>query len=68
MTHFKTTETIREEMVGNRYKNERGDIVTVLNVIRVGSGHQVHFNYGAPYNVIDGLTKFRKRYPHKVDA
>lgn len=53
-------------MVGGKYKNHRDEVVTVVNVVGAGGGYQVHFNYGMPYNVVCGLGKFRKRYPHKV--
>lgn len=53
-------------MVGGKYKNQRGEIAIVVNVVGAGGGYQVHFNYGMPYNVVCGLGKFRKRYPHKV--
>ncbi|QAX91972.1 hypothetical protein [Klebsiella phage YX3973] len=64
--HFKSLSAIRDEMVGGKYKNQRGEIAIVVNVVGAGGGYQVHFNYGMPYNVVCGLGKFRKRYPHKV--
>nr|DAE47775.1 MAG TPA: hypothetical protein [Caudoviricetes sp.] len=64
--YFKSLNTIRNEMVGGKYKNHREEVVTVVNVVGAGSGYQVHFNYGMPYNVVCGLGKFRQRYPHKV--
>lgn len=64
--HFKSLSTIRDEMVGGKYKNQRDEIAIVVNVVGAGGGYQVHFNYGMPYNVVCGLVKFRKRYPHKV--
>lgn len=64
--HFKSLSTIRGEMVGGKYKNQRGEIAIVVNVVGAGSGYQVHFNYSMPYNVVCGPGKFRKRYPHKV--
>ncbi len=63
--HFRSLNTIRDEMVGGEYKNHRGEIVTVVDVVAAGHGYQVHF-YCMPYNVICGLGKFRKRYPYKV--
>lgn len=53
--HFKSLNTIKDEMVGGKYKNHRGEIVTVVNVVCAGGGYQVHFNYGMPYNVFAGL-------------
>ena len=64
--HFKSLSAIRDEMVGGKYKNQRGEIAIVVNVVGAGGGYQVHFNCGMPYNVVCGLGKFRKRYPHKV--
>lgn len=37
--HFKTTESIREEMVGKKYKSHTGQVVICLNVVRAGGGH-----------------------------
>lgn len=65
--HFKTTETLREEMVGKIYKSHIGQCAMVLNVVRAGGGHQVHFNYGAEHNVFCALGRFRKRYPFQVE-
>ena len=65
--HFKTTESIREEMVGEIYMSHRGHCAIVLNVVRAGGGHQVHFNYGAEHNVFCALGRFRKRYPFQVE-
>lgn len=39
--HFKTTESIREEMVGKKYESHTGQVVICLNVVRAGGGHQV---------------------------
>lgn len=64
--HFKSLNTIRDEMVDNKYKNSVDEIVTVVNVVGAGGGYQVHFNYGMPYNVVCALGKFIKRYPYKV--
>lgn len=64
--HFKETETLREEMVGWVYQDRSGNSATVLNVVAAGSGHQVHFNYGADYNVYCSLGKFRKRYLYRI--
>lgn len=66
MAHFKTTQTIREEMVGWVYQNDMGSCVTVINVVAAGGGHQVHFNRGADHNVYCALGRFRKRYPYRV--
>ena len=65
--HFKTTESIREEMVGKTYKSHIGQRATVINVVRAGGGHQVHFNYCAEHNVFCALGRFRKRYPFQVE-
>jgi len=65
--HFKTTESIREEMVGKKYESQTGQVVICLNVVRAGGGHQVHFNYGAEHNVFCALGRFRKRYPFQVE-
>lgn len=65
--HFKTTESIREEMVGKTYKSHIGQCVTVINVVRAGGGHQVHFNYGAKHNVFCALGRFKKRYPFQAE-
>ena len=66
--HFKTTETLREEMVGWVFQDSSGNCATVVNVVRAGSGHQVHFNYGADYNVYCSLGKFRKRYLYRINT
>lgn len=63
---FKTTETLRDEMVGWVYQDRDGNSATVLNVVAYGSGHQVHFNYGADYDVCYSLCKFRKRYLYRI--
>ena len=63
---MKSTTMLRENMNGKKFKNNRGDVVTVLNVHEYGNGHQVSFNYGAPHNVFCGLGKFLERYPHEV--
>lgn len=65
--HFKTTESIREEMVGKTYKSHIEQCATVINVVRAGGGHQVHFNYGAEHNVFCALGKFRRKYPFQVE-
>lgn len=64
---FKCLETLRNEMCGNSYRNERGETVKVVGVVRCGGGYQVHYNYGATYNVVGGFKKFCKRYPYKVE-
>ena len=64
--NFKTTESIREEMVGWVFQDKSGNCSTVINVVTAGRGHQVHFNYGADYNVYCGLRKFQKRYPYRI--
>lgn len=66
MASFKTTETLREEMVGWAYQDRHGSCATVVNVVAAGSGHQVHFNFGAEYNVYCSLGKFRKRYLYRI--
>lgn len=66
MTSFKTTETLREEMVGWVYQDRHGGCATVVNVAAAGSGYQVHFNYGADYDVYCSLGNFRKRYPCRI--
>ncbi len=68
MTSFKTTETLREEMVGRIFEDGFGNCAKVINVVPAGGGHQVHFNFGADYNVHCGLGKFKKRYPYRIEA
>lgn len=65
---FKSTETLRKEMVGKFYRNNKGQTVKVTNVIARGGGHQVQFNRGQDYDVIGGLVKFKKNYPYEVTA
>lgn len=66
MASFKTTDTLLEEMVGLVFQDSNGNCATVINVVRAGSGHQVHFNYGADYNVYCALGRFKKRYPYHI--
>jgi len=68
MTFFKTTETLQKEMVGWTFQDRSGNCATVVNVVAAGGGHQVHFNFGADYNVHCGLYKFKNRYRYRIKA
>lgn len=63
---MKSTSMLREQMNGKKFKNNRNEIVMVINVHEYGAGHQVSFSYGAPHSVFCGLGKFLKRYPTQV--
>lgn len=63
---MKSTSLLRDKMNGKKFKSDRGEVVTVLNVHEYGSGHQVSFFHSPPNYVFCGLGKFLKRYPHEV--
>lgn len=63
---MKSTSLLREQMNGKKFKNHRGEVVTVMNVHEYGSGHQVSFFCEHPVYLFCGLGKFLKRYPFVI--